>query len=121
MSLYNSFRHYTCLPADFPTYPLATNANYSYELNGPTPGNTCDMVFHLKDGDRRFVEGETAGDAVFNFYRVRLSRDGWEVTASDAGTGHIAFRNVNRARTSGTVDLVAKTGYTEITVLLYSP
>lgn len=118
--LYNSVKHYSCLPADFPSYPLETTANYSYELNGPTPGAYCEMVFHLKDSDRRFVEGEAPGSAVFDFYQSRLDRDGWQLIASDSGSGHIAFRNVKRANTSGTVDLVAKDGYTEITVRLYS-
>jgi len=120
VSLYNSFKHYNCLPADFPSYPLATTANYSYELNGPTPGVYCDMVFHLKGSDRRFVEGGAPGSVVFDFYQTRLDGDPWQVAASDPGSGHIAFRNVKRANTSGTVDLVAKAGYTEITIQLYS-
>lgn len=120
VSLYNSFKHYNCLPPDFPSYPLATTANYSYELNGPTPGGYCDMVFHLNDSDRRFVEGEAPGSVVFDFYQSRLDGDPWQVTASDPGSGHIAFRNVKRAKTSGTVDLAAKVGYMEITIQLYS-
>jgi hypothetical protein len=120
VSLYNSFRHYSCLPAGFPSYPLATTANYSYELNGPTPGAYCEMVFHLKDGDRRVAEGEAPGSAVFDFYQSRLDRGGWQVTSSDEGGRHIAFSKVNQATTSGTVDLVVKDGYTEITIRLYS-
>jgi hypothetical protein len=78
------------------------------------------MVFHLKDSDRRFVEGEAPGAAVYDFYQIRLSRDGWQTTTGDLASGHIGFRNTNRVRTSGTVDFVQKDGYTEITVQLYS-
>jgi hypothetical protein len=120
VSLYNSFKQYNCLPADFPSYPLATTANYSYELNGPTPGGSCDMVFHLKYSDRRPVEGEAPGSVVFDFYESRLDGNPWQVIASDPGSGHIAFRNVKPVNISGTVDLVDKDGYTEITVQLYS-
>jgi hypothetical protein len=120
VSLYNSFKHYTCLPSDFPSYPGATIANYSFELNGTTPGSSCNMVFHLKDADRRFNPGEDSASVAFDFYQNQLSAGGWQVNASDAGSGHIAFRDVKRANTSGTVDLVAKVGYTEITIQLYS-
>jgi hypothetical protein len=78
------------------------------------------MVFHLKDADRRFNPAEDSASVVFAFYQNQLSAGGWQVNASGAGSGHIAFRNVKRANTSGTVDLVAKAGYTEITIQLYS-
>lgn len=110
VSLYNSFKHYTCLPSDFPSYPGATTANYTFALNGPTPGNSCNMVYRSKDSE----------SAVFDFYQGRLSTGGWQATATDPGTGQITFRNVKRAKTSRTVDVAAKNGYTEITIQLYS-
>jgi hypothetical protein len=109
-----------CLPSDFPAYPGLGPGSYDYQLNGATPGSSCHMVFHLKDSDRRFVEGEAPGAAVYDFYQIRLSRDGWQTTTGDLASGHIGFRNTNRVRTSGTVDFVQKDGYTEITVQLYS-
>jgi hypothetical protein len=53
----------------FPSYPGATIANCSFELNGTTPGNSCNMLFHLKDADRRFNPGEDSASVVFDFYQ----------------------------------------------------
>ena len=112
-ALYNHFRQtgFNCLPSDFPAYPGLGPGAYSYQLNGSVPGNSCNMVFRSKDST----------SAVLDFYESRLGTSGWQVTSSNLDVGLIAFRNVNRAKTAGTVQVATKERYTEIAVQLYSP
>lgn len=39
----------TCLPSDFPRYPGAAYAGFTFDLNGAYPGNTCHTVFESDD------------------------------------------------------------------------
>ena len=111
--VYNHIRQtgLNCLPSDFPAYPGTGPGYYNYALNAPTPGSLCNMVFHSKDST----------SAVLDFYESKLDSGGWKVTSSNRDIGLIAYRNVKRAKTNGTVQVVAKDGYTEITIQLYSP
>ena len=99
-----------CLPSDFPAYPGTGPGAYNYQLNGSVPGNSCNMVFHSNNST----------SAVLDFYESRLGSGGWHVTSSNRDVGQIAFSNVERAKTRGTVQVVAMDGYTEITIQLYS-
>jgi len=112
-ALYHYYRQtgFNCLPSDFPAYPATRPGAYNYELNGSAPGNSCNMVFRSKDDSA----------AVLDFYESRLGAGGWQVTSSNRDVGQIDFRNVNRAKTTGTVQIASKDGYTEITIQLYSP
>jgi hypothetical protein len=112
-ALFHYYQHggLNCLPSDFPAYPGTGPGAYSYELNGATPGSSCDMVFHSNDST----------STVLDFYESRLGAGGWQVTSSNRDTGQIDFRKVNSARTTGSVEVLAKDGYTEITIQLHSP
>jgi hypothetical protein len=109
------FQHggFSCLPSDFPTYPGSTLGGETYDLNAPTPGNSCHMVFESKDGVA----------TVMDFYASRLDAGDWHVTSSSQTSGQIAFRkvkNVKKMSTNGTVDVAVRGSGTEITVQLYS-
>jgi hypothetical protein len=112
-ALYHHYQQtgFNCLPSDFPAYPATGAGAYNYQLNGSVPGSSCNMVFHSNDST----------SAVLDFYQSRLGTGGWQVTSSNRDVGQIAFRKVNNAKTTGTVQVVAKDGYTEITVQLYTP
>lgn len=101
---------FTCLPSTFPRYPGSTFGNINYELNGPTPGNSCNMVFESKD----------SVGAVLDYYQTRLNRGDWQVSSIDQETGQIEFRSVKRAKTHGTLGIAAVGDHTQITVQLYS-
>jgi hypothetical protein len=101
---------FSCLPSDFPKYPGATFGQISVSLNDPTPGNYCEMILDSRD----------AVGAVRNFYVSKLDSGDWQVTATDVEMGTISFRSTKRARTTGTVAVVSRSSYTEITVQLYS-
>jgi len=101
---------FNCLPSDFPRYPGATYSTYSFELNGPTPGNSCHMVF----------KSNSSTSAVLDFYQSKLDTGGWQVTSSNRDIGLIAFRKVNTTSTKGTVQVSARDGYAEIDLQLYS-
>jgi hypothetical protein len=100
-----------CLPSDFPAYPGTGPGAYNYQLNGTVPGSSCNMVFHSNDST----------STVLDFYESRLAAGGWQVTSSNRDVGQIDFRKVNSAKTTGSVQVLAKDGYTEITIQLYSP
>jgi hypothetical protein len=100
-----------CLPSDFPAYPGTGPGAYNYELNGATPGSSCNMVFHSQDST----------STVLDFYESRLGAGVWQISSSNRDTGQIDFRKVNSAKTNGSVQVLAKDGYTEITIQLYSP
>jgi len=110
VTFYHRLQNLSCLPSDFPTYPGSTVGSYSYELNGPTPGNSCQMVFESHDGV----------GAVLDYYQTRLNRGDWQISSINQDGGQIAFRSVKRARTTGTLGVATRADRTEITVQLYS-
>ena len=112
-ALYHHYQRtgFNCLPPDFPAYPGTGPGAYNYALNGATPGSSCNMVFHSNDST----------STVLDFYESRLGAGGWQITSSNRDVGQIAFTNINRAKTNGSVQVVAKDGYTEITIQLFSP
>jgi hypothetical protein len=112
VTYYQRLQHggFNCLPSDFPTYPGSTYGGFSYELNGSTPGNSCQMVFESSHGP----------DAVYTFYTGKLTSGDWQVVSSDPAIRHIAFRSKKRAKTSGTIDVGVRDDHAEYTVQLYS-
>ena len=111
-ALYHYYQQtgFNCLPSDFPAYPGTGPGAYNYELNGTAPGTSCNMVFHSNDST----------STVLDFYESRLGTGDWQITSSNRDGGQIIFSKVNRTNTKGTVQVLAKDGYTEITIQLYS-
>jgi hypothetical protein len=101
---------YSCLPSDFQTYPGSTFAGETYDLNAPTPGNSCQMMF----------DSSQSPDAVYTYYTSNLNTGEWQVVSSDPTSRHIAFRSTRKPKTSGTVDIGVRDGHAEYTVQLYS-
>ncbi len=101
---------FTCLPSDFPAYPHTTIGGESYSLDAPTPGNSCRVVF----------ESNESSTAILDFYENRLANGNWRVTSGSPITGDITFRNVKKAKTTGSVHIAVQGNHTEITVQLYS-
>ena len=111
-SLYHRFLGggFSCLPSDFPAYPGATYAGETYDLNGPSPGNACKMVYASND----------SVGTVFDFYASRLNKGDWRVVSSDGTAGQIAFASPKKAATNGTVSITTRGSQSVITVQLYS-
>jgi hypothetical protein len=104
---------FNCLPSDFPTYPGSTFGGEQYNLNAPTPGNACNMVFESKDSVA----------TVRDFYANRLNAGDWQVTSNSETTGQITFRNVKNVKTvstNGSVNVAVRGNGAEITVQYYS-
>jgi len=112
VTFYGRLQHggFNCLPSGFPKYPGATPGAFEYELNGPTPGSSCHIVYESND---------SAG-AVVDFYATSLNKGDWRVQSINADGSEISFRSAKNARISGTLDVAAKDGHTEITIQLYS-
>jgi hypothetical protein len=111
-SLYNHFRQggFSCLPPEFPSYPGSTFGGETYNLNNPTPGTVCGMVFESKD----------SRGAVLDFYQTKLNSGDWRVVSTNSDTGDIAFISVKSEKSNGTVHVAAPGDHTEISVQLYS-
>jgi hypothetical protein len=101
----------SCLPKSFPVYPGSTFGGENFNMNAPTPGNVCEMVYETSD----------SAATVVHFYRSRLSTGAWDVTATDAPPGEVDFRSSTSARTHGSVTAVLRGDHVEITIRLYSP
>jgi hypothetical protein len=100
----------TCLPADFPRYPGAVYARFSFELNGAYPGNTCHAVF----------ESNADALSVTTFYQGKLNSGAWQVTSIDNQADTISFQPAKTAAPFGTVQVAATVANTEITIDLFS-
>ena len=104
---------FSCLPADFPTYPGATFAGQTYDLNAnTTPGNFCEMKYSTND----------PSDTVLDVYASRLNSGNWEVVPTTPVTpGEIDFQNKKNSRKHGSIVVDGSGGHTGITVDYYSP
>jgi hypothetical protein len=100
----------TCLPSDFPRYPGATYARFSFDLNGEYPGNTCHAVFESND--------DVA--TVTSFYQSKLNTGAWQVTSFGDPAGTVTFQPAKRAAPFGTLQVAATNGPTEITIVLFT-
>ena len=111
-SLVDGFRSgsNTCLPSDFPTYPGAVQREWTFELNGTYPGNTCHFVFESNDD----VETITA------FYESKLNSGNSRVTTSGKPAGQINFQLGSEAWPFGTVNVAVGKTRTEITIDLFT-
>jgi hypothetical protein len=100
----------TCLPSDFPRYPGAVYARFSFTLNGAYPGNTCQAVFESND--------DVA--AVTEFYQSKLNTGAWQVTSLGTQADTVNFQPAQSAAPFGTVHVAAGTTHTEITIDLFT-
>jgi hypothetical protein len=100
----------TCLPSDFPRYPGATYAGFSFDLNGAYPGNTCHAVFESNDD----VATVTA------FYQSNLNTGAWQVTPIGNQGDRVTFQPVKSDAPFGTVQVAVGNSHTEITIDLYT-
>jgi hypothetical protein len=99
----------TCLPSDFPRYPGAAYARFTYELNGAYPGNTCHAVFESNDD----VAPVTA------FYQSRLNTGAWQVTPIGNQVDRVTFQPAKSDTPFGTVQVAVMNTHTEITIDLF--
>jgi hypothetical protein len=100
----------TCLPSDFPRYPGATYASFTFDLNGAYPGNTCHAVFDSND--------EVA--PVIAFYQSKLNTGAWQVTPIDQQADTVTFQPAKGDAPFGTVQVAVANMHTEITIDLYT-
>jgi hypothetical protein len=100
----------TCLPSDFPRYPGAVYARFSFDLNGAYPGSTCQAVFESND--------DVA--AVTEFYQSKLNTGAWQVTSLGTQAGTINFQPAKSAAPFGTVQVAVGNPHTEITIDLFT-
>jgi hypothetical protein len=100
----------TCLPSDFPRYPGATYAGFTFELNGVYPGNTCHAVFDSND--------DVA--TVAAFYQSKLNTGAWQVTSIGNQPDRVTFLPTKSAVPFGTVQVAVRNTYTEITIDLFT-
>jgi hypothetical protein len=100
---------YTCLPSGFPSYPGATYAGETFELNGTYPGNTCQVTFQSRDDVL----------TVIDFYQTRLNAGDW-VRPSHNATGKVNFQLARSGQPFGTVDVSAGGPKTQIAIEVFS-
>jgi hypothetical protein len=100
----------TCLPSDFPRYPGATYAGFTFELNGAYPGNTCHAVFESNDD----IATITA------FYQSKLNTGAWQATPTDNQADRVSFQPAKSNAPFGTVQVALGNAHTEITIDLYT-
>jgi hypothetical protein len=100
----------TCLPSDFPRYPGATYARFTFDLNGAYPGNTCQAVFESNDD----VATVTA------FYQSKLNTGAWQVTLISNQADSVTFQPAKSAAPFGTVQVAVRNTHTEITIDLFT-
>jgi hypothetical protein len=109
-SLLDRLRHggFSCLPSTFPAYPGATFGGESFNMNAPSPGNQCRMIYETND----------SVSTVIDFYQSKLSHGEWQVAATDATSGRVEFRSTQHRETTGAVTAVPQNDHTEITIEL---
>jgi hypothetical protein len=100
----------TCLPSDFPRYPGARYAEFTFELNGAYPGNTCHAVFESND--------EVA--SVTAYYESKLNTGDWQVTPIGSQTDTVTFQPAKSEAPFGTVQVALSNTHTEITIDLFT-
>jgi len=100
----------TCLPSDFPRYPGAKYASFTFDLNGTYPGNTCHSVFESNDD----VVTVTA------FYRSKLNTGAWEVAPIIDHSDTVTFQPAKSDAPFGTVQVALGNAHTEITIDLFT-
>lgn len=100
----------TCLPSDFPRYPGAVYARFSFDLNGTYPGNTCQAVFESNDD----LATVTA------FYQSKLNTGDWQDISSDIQTDKVNFQPAKSETPFGTVQVAVSGTHTEITIDLFT-
>ncbi len=100
----------TCLPSDFPRYPGAVYARFSFDVNGVYPGNTCHAVFESNDD----VASVTA------FYQSKLNTGAWQVTSLGIPADTVTFQPAKSAAPFGTVHVAVSNAQTEITIDLFT-
>ena len=98
----------TCLPSNFPRYPGAKFASWSYDLNGPF--GVCRAIFDSTDD----------AITVAAYYKGKLNGGAWQVTISDEHANTVTFESANGSAPYGTVQVVPKDGGAEMTIDLYS-
>ena len=101
---------HTCLPSDFPLYPRATTADFTFGVNGTNPGFSCNVVFESNDD----VATVTA------FYQNKLNTGDWWVTTSDEQAGNVTFQFDRDAQPFGTVNVTLGKTHTDIAVDLFA-
>lgn len=99
-----------CLPSDFPRYPGAVEAGWSFDLNGTYPGNTCHADFESSD--------DVA--AVTTFYESSLNSGSWRVITSGKPAGQINFQPATQTRPFGTVSISPGQTRTDIAIDLFT-
>ncbi len=100
----------TCLPSDFPRYPGAKYASFTFDLNGTYPGNTCHSVFESNDD----VVTITA------FYRSKLNTGAWQVAPIIDHSDTVTFQPAKSDSPFGTVQVALGNAHTEITIDLFT-
>ncbi len=100
----------TCLPSDFPRYPGAKYASFTFDLNGTYPGNTCHSVFESNDD----VVTITA------FYRSKLNTGAWQVAPIIDHSDTVTFQPAKSDAPFGTVQVALGNAHTEITIDLFT-
>jgi hypothetical protein len=99
-----------CLPSDFPRYPGAVEAAWSFDLNGTYPGNTCHADFQSNDDV----------DAITAFYQSSLNTGSWRVTSSGNPAGQVDFQPATQTQPFGTVSVSAGQARTDIAIDLFT-
>jgi hypothetical protein len=100
----------TCLPSDFPRYPGAVYAGFTFDLNMKYPGATCHAVFESNDD----VASVTA------FYQSKLSTGDWQDTAIGNQADGISFQPARSDVPFGTVQVAVSSTHTEIAIVLFT-
>jgi hypothetical protein len=100
----------TCLPSDFPRYPGAKYASFTFDLNVTYPGNTCHSVFESNDD----VVKVTA------FYRSKLNTGAWQVAPILDHSDTVTFQPAKSDAPFGTVQVALANAHTEITIDLFT-
>jgi hypothetical protein len=100
----------TCLPSDFPRYPGAVYARFSFDLNGAYPGTTCHAIFESNDD----VATVTA------FYQSKLNTGAWRATSPGTQADTVNFQPARSAAPFGTLQVAVSSTQTEITIDLFS-
>jgi hypothetical protein len=100
----------TCLPSDFPRYPGAVPREWTFDLNGTYPGNTCHFVFESSDDV----------GAVAAFYESKLNSGNSRVTTSGNPAGQINFQLAREGWPFGMVKVAVGKTRTEITIDLFT-
>jgi hypothetical protein len=114
-TLVNRFQQgaFTCLPADFPTYPGASVVNENAQVGtefSPGDSSRCNMVFNSNDDVT----------TVTTYYQAHLNSGDWIIQSSDSSNGVITFQRRSRTQTVGTLTLLGRGQHSELDIRLDS-